>query len=102
MGGIFKNKNFKPMYKLRDKIKKIYLIGESTDYIYNQLINVFSCEKCLTMNNAVKISRINVKNAQYSTILLAPACSSFDQYTNFEDRGNDFIKKVKKYFNNIS
>ena len=32
-----------------------------------------------------------------SVILLAPACSSFDQYKNFEGRGNDFIKKTKKY-----
>ena len=32
-----------------------------------------------------------------SSILLSPACSSFDQYQNFEERGNHFKKLVKKY-----
>ena len=33
------------------------------------------------------------------TILMAPACSSFDQYKNFEERGNEYKKIVFKKFN---
>ena len=98
MGGVLKNKNLKEMYKLKKRIKKIYLIGESSDYIYDRLANVFSCEKCFNMKNAVKSCKSNLPKSAFSTILLAPACSSFDQYSGFEDRGKDFIKNVKKYF----
>ena len=36
------------------------------------------------------------KYNEKSTLLLSPACSSFDQYKNFESRGNEFINLVKK------
>ena len=98
MGGVLKNKNFKEMYKLKKRIKKIYLIGESSDYIYDRLANIFSCEKCFNMKNAVRSCKNNFQKDAFSTILLAPACSSFDQYSSFEDRGKDFVKNVKKYF----
>ena len=75
-----------------------YLIGESSDYIYDRLANMFSCEKCFNMKNAVKSCKSNIPKSDFSTILLAPACSSFDQYSSFEDRGKDFIKNIKKYF----
>jgi UDP-N-acetylmuramoylalanine--D-glutamate ligase len=38
---------------------------------------------------AVKDAQMTKKN---SNILLAPACASYDQFKNFEDRGNQFIE----------
>ena len=36
-----------------------------------------------------------------SCILFAPACTSFDQYKNFEERGKDFSDLIKKYIKKI-
>ena len=37
------------------------------------------------------------KNSNQSTILFAPACASYDQYKNFEERGKVFNELMKKY-----
>ena len=35
------------------------------------------------------------------TVLLSPACASFDKYQDFIERGNDFISSINKLKNNI-
>ncbi len=98
MGGVLKNKNFSKLFLLQNKIKIIYLIGESSNYIFNKLKNNFKCKKCLTIDYAIKKCIQDTKeNKDFNTILLSPACSSFDQYKNFEERGKDFNNKVRKY-----
>ena len=75
-----------------------YLIGESQDEIatflkrQNQPYTL-----CETLNNAVmKAYKDALKNAlPNSVILLSPACASWDQFKNFEHRGNTFIDCVK-------
>ena len=37
------------------------------------------------------------KNSNQSTILFAPACASYDQYKNFEERGKQFNMLIKRY-----
>ena len=39
------------------------------------------------------------KDSNQSTILFAPACSSYDQYKNFEERGIHFNKLIKSFIN---
>ena len=101
MGGKLKHNDFSSFLKLKGRIKKIYLIGDSMNFIFNKLNLVFKCEKSKFMKKAIRKSIDEVKNnKQFSTILLAPACSSFDQYKNFEDRGNDFKRIVKNFLIN--
>ena len=65
-----------------------------------QIKDTFVCESCRVMNIAVKKCFEDIKiNNSFSTLLLAPACSSFDQYDNYEKRGDDFIDISKKIIN---
>ena len=97
MGGRLKHNSFKDLINFKDKLKKIYLIGESKEFIFNELNLTIKCIKCKNLNNAVLKSLYDAKNnIEESTILLSPACSSFDQYKNFEERGNHFINLINK------
>ncbi len=50
-----------------------------------------------TLEEATKASIEIAKKINSKSILLSPACASFDQYKNFEERGNHFKKIVKEY-----
>ena len=54
--------------------------------------------KCLYIQNfeEATINAIKLAKSNYR-VLLSPACSSFDQFNNFKDRGNKFKKIVKEY-----
>ena len=55
---------------------------------------------CKTLNNAVISIFKDTKNVTHKKIiiLLSPASASYDQFKNFEDRGNRFKKLIKNYF----
>ena len=50
---------------------------------------------CTTMAEAVEQAAAEAEPGD--TVLLAPAAASFDQYDNFEKRGEDFIAEVSKH-----
>ncbi len=73
------------------KIKKVYLIGSSSAEFASSFKNI-EHEICGELVTAVNSA---FKDAdQGDTVLLAPACASFDQFKNFEERGNKFCKLV--------
>ena len=51
------------------------------------------CRLCVRLDVAVQDAWNDVKPGE--TILLSPACASFDQFENFEERGNRFAALVK-------
>jgi UDP-N-acetylmuramoylalanine--D-glutamate ligase len=95
LGGRDKGAPYTPLIPLiEQKVKSILLIGEATEIIYNQLKDIKTCViyKCETLENAVKKA---YEIAQPGDIvLLSPACSSFDQFKNFEHRGQVFKQLV--------
>ena len=102
MGGKSKHKNYKELKFLRNRIRKIYLIGESSNYIYKQLKNTLNCVECKIMETALRKCFKDLKKFKNkSIILLAPGCSSFDQYKNFIERGKNFSNLSKKIFKGI-
>ena len=97
VGGKPKDKKFKKLLKYKNRIKKIYLIGESSNFISKELENEISVELCNTLQNAIKKIFLDIKKEkQFTNILFSPGCASFDQFKNFEERGNEFKRLVKK------
>ena len=100
LGGRAKEKDFKNFLILKKRIKRIYLIGESSSLIFQQLNKEINCEIHKDINSATKkIMSIINNDKSYSTILFAPACTSYDQFLNFEKRGNCFKKEINKAIN---
>ena len=71
-------------------VLKAYVIGRDAPAFALQL--PVEAEICTTMATAVARARAEAQPGE--TILLAPAAASFDQYDNFEQRGEDFIAQV--------
>ena len=100
LGGVAKEKDFSELLKYKKNIKKIYLIGDSAVLISNHINKKINYEICMTLNKAIDRICIDIKVAQNNQVILfSPACSSFDQFENFEDRGKTFKKLIYKKFN---
>jgi UDP-N-acetylmuramoylalanine--D-glutamate ligase len=95
-GGIFKEENLLPLEKYLKNIKKAYIFGKNKLLFEEYLKEKVEYQLCDDMNEAFKASmRDAALEQQEANILLAPACASFDQFKNFEDRGNQFIDLCK-------
>ena len=80
------------------KIAKAYLIGEATDEFAKTLEGQVTYERCGTLDVATAKAAADAaaSSAKEPVVLLSPACASFDQYRNFEIRGDHFRKLVKQ------
>lgn len=93
LGGSDKKVSFKPLAKeLTENIKYIYAYGDSQEQIIKDL--TYYNKKVIKADNlldAFNKARLVVKLGE--NILLSPACASFDEFNNFEERG-EFFKKL--------
>ncbi len=97
LGGVDKGGSYAPMKEaLRKRVKGLYLIGEAAPIIERELSGIVPITAAGTMEEAVRIA--GERAGPGDTVLLAPACSSFDQYRNYQERGEDFIQHVKRFF----
>ncbi|PIB24213.1 UDP-N-acetylmuramoylalanine--D-glutamate ligase [Amylibacter kogurei] len=91
VGGQAKEGGITALAPLFDRVKKAYLIGEATTDFASQL-GTTPQSQCETIERAVAAAVADADAGD--VILLAPACASFDQYPNFEKRGDAFIAAV--------
>jgi len=77
---------------LRERVETVITIGSAAEKIERQLAGVLKIERAETMDRAVALARANA--AAGDTVLLAPACASFDQFENYEHRGRVFKELV--------
>ena len=79
---------------LTERVKKVYLIGQSAELFSAAWSGDVDCEVCGTLDRAVEsVMREAVKG---ETALLSPGAASFDQFANFGERGDVFAALVKK------
>jgi len=96
LGGVDKGNDYNMLKDLvKSKVKAIVCLGKDNKRIHEAfeddvevIVNTFSA------NEAVQIAyHLATKG---NTVLLSPACASFDLFKNYEDRGNQFKKAVKE------
>lgn len=98
-GGSSKGGGFNSLVKYSTRIFEAYLIGETANELKKALGKFCKSIVCKNLEEAVKKSyNKSIISKKKYPILLSPACASFDQYKNYESRGNHF----KKIFNDIS
>ena len=79
---------------LTERVKKVYLIGQSAEAFFAAWNGAVDCEICGTMERAVeKAKREAVKG---ETVLLSPGTASFDQFKSYGERGEVFARLVKE------
>jgi UDP-N-acetylmuramoylalanine--D-glutamate ligase len=95
LGGKDKNSDYTILRDpLRAKAKAALLIGAAADKIADQLQGSVELIRSGTMDAAVREAASRA--SQGDTVLLAPACASYDQFDNFEHRGREFKRLVKE------
>jgi UDP-N-acetylmuramoylalanine--D-glutamate ligase len=93
MGGKDKGSDYTQLAQLlRARVRAVYTIGSAAAKIESELRGVVSILSCETLDNAVSAAASAARPGE--VVLLAPACSSFDQFENYEHRGRVFKELV--------
>jgi UDP-N-acetylmuramoylalanine--D-glutamate ligase len=96
LGGKAKDGGIEALRPYFPRIAKAYLIGAAAETFAATLGSDVPHEICQTMDVAVARATHEalVSGAAQSIVLLSPACASYDQYRNFEERGDHFRRLV--------
>jgi UDP-N-acetylmuramoylalanine--D-glutamate ligase len=92
-GGQAKEGGFAALLEAAPRIRHAYLIGEAAEEIARDLGTQVPHSQCGDLETAFAAAHEAAKDGE--TILLSPACASFDQFDNFEARGEAFRKLVE-------
>jgi UDP-N-acetylmuramoylalanine--D-glutamate ligase len=97
LGGKPKTGGIASLAEYFPKVRKAYLIGEAAADFAKTLDGKVAYEMSGTLNKAVAASARDAaaSGLREPVVLLSPACASFDQYRNFEIRGDAFRKLVE-------
>ena len=78
---------------VRERARRVLLVGQAADAVRAGLRGAAPLVDCVTVREAVRVGFGGA--APGDLVLLAPGCASFDQYRNFEERGEDFRRAVE-------
>tara|TARA_B110000902_G_scaffold43823_3_gene48660 strand:+ start:44057 stop:45424 length:1368 start_codon:yes stop_codon:yes gene_type:complete len=95
VGGVDKGNDYSELTQLVDeKVKSIVCLGKDNSKIIEAFsgCNIEIYEACSAMEAVAYGYRLAKKD---ETVLLSPACASFDLFENYEERGNEFKKAVR-------
>lgn len=95
VGGVHKGSSYKPwIEKFKGKVRMIIAYGKAAPIIECELQNHFPMHVVNGFEDAVSWAKIEAKTNE--TVLLSPGCSSFDQFEDYKERGNEFKRLVKE------
>jgi UDP-N-acetylmuramoylalanine--D-glutamate ligase len=94
LGGSPKGEDFGPLLgELPANVRSVYLVGQSSDELAAALDAARRrYTRAETIGRAVELAA--EESQPGDVVLLSPACASYDQYANFEERGEDFRRLV--------
>jgi UDP-N-acetylmuramoylalanine--D-glutamate ligase len=93
LGGKDKGSDYRTLSELlRQRVRLVLLIGAAAEKIAAQIEGVVALQFAGTLDHAVEMAAERATPGD--TVLLAPACASFDQFDNFEHRGRIFRERV--------
>jgi UDP-N-acetylmuramoylalanine--D-glutamate ligase len=96
LGGSLKGEDFRPFAReLPENIRTIYLVGAAGDELAAALDDA-GREYVRAGNLPTAVSRAAADAEAGDVVLLSPACASFDQFANFEERGDTFRRLVEE------
>lgn len=79
-----------PLFK--EKVRKLFVMGQASARMYAELSPFLEVEKVSSLEEGVRRAVEEARGK--GTILLSPGCSSYDQFANYEERGEIFKKVV--------
>ena len=100
VGGQEKKGDKLSLSKKNCKSIKAYVFGTNKNFFINKLKKIMKYESFLDLKNVVKKLSIEIKadkDTNHKTILFSPSAASFDNFKNFEKRGEYFNQLIKKY-----
>jgi UDP-N-acetylmuramoylalanine--D-glutamate ligase len=92
-GGQAKTDNLDECAPSFGHVRKAYTIGEAGELFASLLSPHMAVAECETLERAVGEAALEAEPGD--TVLLSPACASFDQFRDFEDRGDQFRELVE-------
>jgi UDP-N-acetylmuramoylalanine--D-glutamate ligase len=94
MGGRDKEGDFGTLSALiKSKVKELVLFGEARSKIDNLIGGIVKTSKCITLKEAIELAYRH--SSPGDVILLSPGCASFDEFSNYKERGRFFKDVVK-------
>ena len=94
-GGKDKNGDLSPLKELVEKqVKHLILVGEAKERMNHELGGLTDTVMAKSMEEAVSLARQRAKGGE--VVLLSPACSSFDMFKDYKERGKVFKEAVRR------
>ena len=92
-GGLAKENNFDCLQeRLAERVQTVYLVGKSAEQMFSAWSRDVPCVMSGTLDEALRQARDDAQSGE--VVLLSPGCASFDQFRNYEQRGEHFSRLV--------
>lgn len=97
LGGRAKDDDFSNIKAFKDKISLVYVFGEARKKIIGEIAGALPCREFETLADFFKFFEPRSLTPD-ARLLFSPGCASFDEFNNFEHRGDFFKQKILEKF----